>query len=104
MDSMLGNKFKQKVTHAHSTPVTTSAYTELDAALDEDIKSIEIFDSSGECLVLAVGAAGSESDLCYIMPGGNGLIPILLNQGERLAVKAVSANTASGNLYINMWG
>jgi len=104
MDNMLGNKFRQKITHAHSTPVSTSAYTELDSALDSDVKSIEIFDSSGECLLLAVGAAGSEVDLCYVMPGGNGLIPILLNEGERLAVKAIGTATASGNLYINMWG
>ena len=98
------NKLIQKITHAHSTPVTTAAYTELDAALDSDVKAMEIFDNSGETLILAYGAAGSEVVHLYIMPGGNGRIPIHFPKGVRLAVKAVSADTASGNLYINVWG
>lgn len=100
-----GNKPRQIIRNDHSsTAVTTGAYVELDSALDSDSSYAEIFDSSGETLLIAVGAAGSEDDQFYIMPGGNGRIPLLLNEGMRLSVKAVSANTSTGELVINLWG
>jgi len=99
-----GNKLIGKITHAHSTPIATGSYTELDAVLSDDVSHVEIFDSSGEALVIAFGAAGSEDDQFYVMPGGNGRIPLLMNKGIRISAKAIGTATASGNLYINMWG
>lgn len=87
------------------TNVTTSAYVTLDSALNQDTRSIEIFDSSGRTLVLAKGAAGSEIDLpFYIVPGGNanvvdvGLIPL----GTRLSIKAIDATASTGVLILNL--
>ena len=94
----------QTIRNAYSsTNVTTSAYVELDSALDKGVLQADIFDSSGQSLILALGAAGSEGDLMHIMPGGNGLIDLVLTEGARLSVKAVSASATSGELIINLY-
>lgn len=84
--------------------VSTSAYTELDSSIDQDISELEIFDSSGSVLKLAVGASGSESDLpFYIVPGGNanrvGVAGV--TRGVRLSIKAVDTAASTGQLVIN---
>ena len=86
------------------TPVTTAAYVQLVASMPAAVKEVEIFDSSGETLVLAIGGAGAEADKAYIFPGGNGRIPLQIASGARLSVKAVSANATSGELTINFYG
>lgn len=87
-----------------SVNVNTSAWVELDASIDKDVTTMEIFDSSGETLKLSIGpASGSEVDTIHIMPGGNGLISLMMNQGQRLAIRAVSANATVGELIINMY-
>jgi hypothetical protein len=78
--------------HEHSTPITTAAYTELIAATAGTIGQLLIFDSSGETLVLAVGGSGSEVDQLYI--------DLSIPAGSRVSIKAVSANTASGELTV----
>ncbi len=96
---------KQMIRNAYSgTNVTTSAYVELDDALDGDTNEIEIFDSSGETLLLALGAASAEVDYMYIMPGGNGRVRAVLPAGVRLSVKAVTGTASTGELTINLWG
>jgi hypothetical protein len=59
-----------------SSPVTTAAYVQLVAATSDAVNGLFIFDSSGQTLVLAVGAAASEVDKLYIVPGGNGFVPL----------------------------
>ena len=87
-----------------STNVNTSAWVELDASIDKNVTSIEIFDSSGETLKLSVGpASGAEVDTMHIVPGGNGLIGFVMNPGQRLAIRAVSGNATTGELIINMY-
>lgn len=81
--------------------VTTAAWTELSAALADDINALEVFDSSGSTLKIGYGPAGSEVDLCYIPPGGmDGRMDVLLNKGMRVAIKAVDANATVGSLVI----
>lgn len=87
-----------------STNVTTAAYVELVAALSNNVSEVEIFDSSGETLVLALADAGNEADEFYIIPGGNGRMKALLPKGARLSIKAISGNATTGELIINMWG
>jgi hypothetical protein len=85
-----------------STPVTTAAYVELVASVSQNTHKIQIFDSSGETMILALGAAGSETDLMWIFPGGiehNVYIPV----GQRLSIKAKSGNATSGYLAANLW-
>lgn len=86
------------------TNVTTSAYVELSSSLSYDVGEFDIFDSSGQTLVLAYGPAGSEVDWMFIMPGGNGRGKCHLPDGVRLSIKAVSATASTGDLLINIWG
>jgi hypothetical protein len=102
---MIANKLIHIIRHVYSdTNVTTGAYVELDAVLSGDVKALEVFDSSGETMLFAYGAAGSEEDSFQIMPGGNGRIPFLMSKGVRLAVKAISGTASTGELTINLWG
>ncbi len=87
-----------------STNVTTGAWVELDAALNHDTNFAEIFDSSGALLQLGIGPAGSEAVLMNIIPGGNGVIPLHLDKGARLAIKSVDTATVStGRLSITLY-
>ena len=83
--------------------VATNAYYQLDAALNGNSRYAEIFDSGGQTMHLAVGASGSEVEVKKIMPGGSGLIPLRLDLGQRLAIKAVSANVSTGELVIDLY-
>ncbi len=84
--------------------VSTVAYTQLIAATAATASQLEIFDSSGQTLVLAIGAALAEVDQLYIIPGGNGRIPIQIPSGSRLSIKAVSANATVGECTVNLYG
>lgn len=86
-----------------SVNVTTAAYVQLIASTSAAISEIEIFDSSGQTLVLAIGAAASEVNQIYILPGGNGRIPLSIAAGVRVSIKAVSANATVGEITINYY-
>ena len=86
------------------TPVTSAAYVQLVASTATRARKVQIFCSSGELLLLAYGAAASESDKIIIIPGGNGLIDLVIPASTRLSVKAVSTSSTTGNLIINFLG
>ncbi len=86
-----------------STPVTTAAYVQLVASTPADVKQIEIFDSSGQSLYLATGAALSEANKILVIPGGNGRIPFVIPAGTRLSLKALTANAVAGYITINFY-
>lgn len=86
-----------------SVNVTTAAYVELIASTGSEINQLEIFDSSGETLKLALGAAASEVDLLLVTPGGNGIIPVNIPAGTRVSIKAVSATASVGEIDINCY-
>lgn len=86
------------------SPVTTSAYTQILASTSAAIKEIEIFDSSGQYLVLATGGIGAEVDQIYIFPGGNGRVSLAIAASTRVSIKAVSANATAGVILVNMYG
>lgn len=76
--------------------VTTAAYVEITPGLEDDINEIDLFDSSGRTLVLAFGAPGEEEDQFWIVPGGNGTVPIVIPAGTRVSFKAVDATASAG--------
>lgn len=84
------------------TNVTTSAYVTLSASLPIDISHLEIFDSSGQTMQIGVGASGSEQAKRIIFPGGQGMIPLSLRAGQRLAIKALSGTASSGEIDLNL--
>lgn len=82
---------------------TTSAYLQIVASTTSAASVICIFDSSGQDLVLATGAAASEVDQIEIFPGGNGCEPMSIAASTRLSVKAKSALANSGVLLVNLY-
>lgn len=86
-----------------STPITSSAYVQLIASTSSDVNEIEIFDSSGQTLYLAVGAASSEVNQIIITPGGNGRVALAIPAGSRVSAKATSTSATSGILVINLY-
>lgn len=85
-----------------TTPVTTAAYVQLIASTSAISNLCETFDSSGQTLVLAVGAVGSEIDQFYINPGGNGQVPLLIPIASRVSIKAVTATANVTGSYLNL--
>ncbi len=84
-----------------STNVTTGAWVQLIASTAATINSITVFDSCGGTLELGTGAGGAETRKMIIPPGGlDGVIPLAIPSGTRLAVKAISATCSSGELDI----
>jgi hypothetical protein len=86
-----------------SVNVTTAAYVQLLAATSSAITEVEIFDSSGQTLILATGAAASEVDQLYVFPGGNGRVPLAIATATRVSIKAVSATASVGEITINFY-
>jgi len=86
------------------TPVTTGAYVQLVASTTLATKEIEIFDSSGQTLVLATGAIAAEVDQMLIFPGGNGRVKLAIPAASRVSIKAISATADVGENSINYYG
>lgn len=87
-----------------STSVTTGAYVQLIASTSAAAKVIEVFDSSGQAMILAVGGAGSEVDQFFIFPGGQGQVPLAIPAGSRVSIKAKTATASSGYIAVNLYG
>lgn len=86
-----------------SANVTTSAYVQLVASTSNAVSEVEIFDSSGQGMILATGAAGAEVDQIYIFPGGNGRVPLKIAASTRVSIKAKTASATSGYIMINFY-
>jgi hypothetical protein len=88
------------------TPVTTAAYVELlsGAANTVNIRDWQVWDSSGQAMVIAKGAVGSEVPFAYVPPGGLYQFTMSIPSGTRISAKALSGNAVSGELIINGWG
>lgn len=85
------------------TSVTTAAYVQLTASTAAVTNKLEIFDSSGEVMILAVGAAASEVDQLYIFPGGNGPVDLTIASGSRISIKAKTATASVGLIAVNLY-
>lgn len=83
------------------TNVTSAAYQQLVASTSRAYKGLEIFDSSGQPMILAVGPAASEVDIFYVLPGGNGKVKEPIPAGSRISVKAVETTADAGEIIIN---
>lgn len=100
-----GLPVKRKLINATTDPLTVATYYDIfTAASSKNARVLEIFNSTGSILSLAIGAAGAETDmLFYVVPGGNGIIQCLINQGMRISVTAVDANATTGFIIVNAY-
>lgn len=94
--------------HDYSTGnVTTAAWssfvTEAGSTTLNSFSKIEIFDSSGEVVMLGVGAVASEIVQMLIIPGGNGMVEWSNSLALRISFKAKTTNITSGILIINFY-
>lgn len=87
-----------------SVNVTTAAYVQLIASVAQDYQEFEIFDSSGQTLKIAFGAAASEVDQFLVFPGGNGRIKKKVTSGTRISIRAVSGTANAGEISLNLYG
>ena len=72
-----------------STNIDNATYTEIVASTSADINKLHIADTTGEVIILAVGAAASEVDTLYVSRGGD-TFEIFIPSGSRLSLKAVT--------------
>lgn len=79
-----------------SGSVTTSAYTILWASTPVSASHLEICDTSGHLLKIAVGATGSEFDIATVVVSGCIVIPIYVLKGTQLNIKAIDATASTG--------
>jgi hypothetical protein len=86
-----------------SVNVTTAAYVQLIASTSGITNVIEVFDSSGQTLVIAFGAPAAEVDKFLVFPGGNGRITCAIPAATRVSIKAVSATANVGEIDINLY-
>ncbi len=98
----------QRIRNAFATTaVTTGAWVELDASLNNQSEILEIFNSSTSILEFSTGASGAEASHIipmYVLPsGGNGRIRMNLGKNTRLTVRAVDANASAGELILNFF-
>jgi len=75
--------------------VSTSAYTTL-VSSTPSFSKIQILDTSGKILKLAIGAVGSEVDICSCPLSSSIIVPIYVPAGQRLSIKAIDANATTG--------
>lgn len=85
-----------------TTPITTATYVTLIASTASIINYVDIFDSSGQAMILAVGAIGSEVIQGYVGPGGD-QIPLRVAAGSRISYKALTANATAGYLLMSVY-
>lgn len=85
-----------------STNVTTGAYVTLFASTPITTSKLEILDTSGKILKLAVGAAGSEIDLCTVPVSGTVIVPTYIVAGTRISIKAIDASATTGYSVVSL--
>jgi len=83
--------------------VAVGTWAQIEDALPDNAEAVEIYDSSGSTLELGVGPSSAEVGILYIPPTGNGRIPLTLNKGMRLAIRAVDAAATTGDFIINFY-
>lgn len=84
------------ITDYTTDPVTTAAWVEIIPQAQYAANKIHVFDSSGQTLLVGVGAPGQEQVVAVIPPGGQELILTNIPQKARISLRAVS-NSTSGN-------
>lgn len=94
--------FSNRIPYATST-VTTSNFTLVAGNAAFTTGVCDIFDSSGQTLLLATDSGSTVGAQIRIVPGGNGVIPLKIVAGSPVSIKAISANATAGEFDINCY-
>ena len=85
---------------SYSSQNVSSSYVTLVASTDRSFGSLMLSDSSGQVIVLAVGAAGSEKDLIHFPVNGTETVNLgnssQVPLGSRLSIKSLTSTASSG--------
>jgi len=86
--------------------VANGVWSELVASMPAAASEIEIFDSSGQTLLIGLGPTGSEGTLgeLIVVPGGNGKVPFSIPAGAQVSIQGLSGDAIKGELDINFYG
>lgn len=87
-----------------ASPVSTSAYTEIAESTEQDCSYVQFFyykqDSSFGLVSLGVGAANSEVDQVVCSQKVGTPINCYVQNGSRLAIKAIGSNVNTGYIVV----
>lgn len=104
----VGKSLYQVVAATPATHITSAAWVEIEDSLPAPCDAMEILNTTGALLLLAIGALGSEIEKpFYIMPSAEPhIIPYNISKGSRISVKVVGSvdATQDGDLAINWFG
>ena len=93
---MAANTANVIVTNYSSTNVNTSAYVQVSAS-SPGCSKLQILDTSGQIVKVAIGAPGSEVDFCTVAVSGTVIIPNhYIAPGSQISLKAINANATTG--------
>jgi len=85
-------------------PVTVGAWVQLIASTAAASTLFTLFDSSGQTLELGKGAAGFETRISIIPPGGfDGQLALNIAAGTRIAIRSISATANTGELDLTLF-
>ncbi len=86
------------------SPVSTSSYTEIAAATEQDCSYVQFFyykqDSSFGLVSLGVGAESEEVDTVVCSQKVGTPINCYIQQGSRLAIKAIGSSVSTGYIVL----
>lgn len=85
-----------------STNVGTSSWVEVSSATPFVVKTITIFDSSGQTMEVGTGSSGHEVAQ-FLVGAGGGAYPAQISQGVRVVYRAVSGTANTGEADINLF-
>lgn len=105
----VGGVFKPVETnriHCASVSISASVWTTLVAVMKQPASAIEIFNTSGSILQLAIGSAGNEVAIpYYVLPtSARVVIAFEIPGGARLSAKSIDAVPTTGDLILNSFG
>lgn len=90
------------------TYITSAAWVQIEPSLGHSVDQMEILNTTGGLMKVAIGAPGSEVEQAfYVMPASEPhLVPINIRKGDKISVKAVDPTTidSDGVIAINWYG
>lgn len=90
-------------TSVGAVTLNTAGWLEVVNSLAQNVNFIEIFDSTGATARIGTGGSGSEADVLLDVPGGNGFIPVKIDAGTRVSIRAITNPPAGSEVVINFY-